>query len=223
LLGLNRGCPAIAVGLVTPIFLWLRRDRSEAKAYLLRFLPWAIAVGALVVFLLGGEMIGGAPTHHPERALLIVWMLAAFVVVDLWGQRKVPTWMAVPVLALMGLDYRAQLSDITFNRQSEELAGVHLHSLVARGHRVFIATADYGYFAVMASFARPFDTVYETRDPRTKSENKTLLNDRWNAPTRMKAENTQWLVTPSGPVFPIALRERSHAGQLVIYEFDPTR
>jgi hypothetical protein len=222
LTGLVGGCPAVVLATIVPILLWLRRDRKEARAYLKRFVPWAVAAGALVAFLLAGEQIGGVPTHHPERTLLIVWILCTFVVADLAGQRRVPVWLALPVAALLALDFRGQLSDTSFNRQQEELAGTHLHSLVAPGQRVFVATNDYGYFAVMASFARPFDTVFDTRDPRAKSD-KTLLGDRWNSPARLKAENAQWLVAPSGPVFPLALRERSHVGSLVIYELDPTR
>jgi hypothetical protein len=222
LMGLVGGCPAVTFALVVPIVLWRIRDRKEAKAHLRRFVPWAIAAGALIASLLVGEQIGGVPTHHPERTLLVVWILAVFVVVDLVANRKAPVWLGPPVLALLVLDFRTQLNDTSFSRQQEELAGTYLHSLVPFGQRVFVATNDYGYFAVMASFARPFDTVYDTRDPRAKTD-KTLLNDRWNAPARLKTENAQWLVAPSGPVFPLALRDRSHLGSLTIYDLDPTR
>jgi hypothetical protein len=216
------GSPAVLLAVLGPILLWLRRDRAEARQQLARYRPWAIAAAALVVFLLAGQFLGGAPTHHPERTLLVVWMLAAFVAVDLAWHGRAPRWLALPVLALLALDYRVELTDSGFHRDQEELAGSHLHALVPAGQRVFIATPDYGYFAVMAAWARPSDTAYETRDPRAKTD-KPLLADRWNAPARLKAENAQWLVAPSGAVFPLSLRERSHVGSLVIYELDATR
>ena len=223
LMGLVGGCPALALALAVLVASWLRKDRAAGRAYLARFAPWAAGAAALVVFLVAGELIGGAPTHHRERTLLLVWLLTTFVCVDLVAARPTPKWLAVPVLVLLALDYRQMLAEPGVRRTSEELTGAHLRALVPRGQRVYVATPDYGYFAVEAAFGRPWDVILDrTNDPRDAHAS-TLLDDRWNSPARLKAEYATWLVAPSSVVFPIALRELSRAGELAIYELDPKR
>jgi hypothetical protein len=73
------------------------------------------------------------------------------------------------VLALLALDYRSALADHGVDRRSEEMIGTQLRSLVPKGERVFIATSDYGYFAVVAAFGRPSDTVID-QTPRPRSQ-----------------------------------------------------
>jgi hypothetical protein len=217
LLGLVAGSPAVMLALTLLVLAALRSpDRAASIANLRRFRAWAYTAASLVVFLLAAQVAGGAPTHHPERALLLVWLLALFVVVDLAMFVRPRAWLAVPVVLLLGLDYRTTFGDSGIRREMEERAGQQLRALVPRGERVYAATGDYGYFAIMAAFGRPHDVVVDSQDPRVKST--TLLRDPWNAVVRMRAENASWLVAPSSVVFPLALQERMRDGPLVIYE-----
>jgi uncharacterized membrane protein YsdA (DUF1294 family) len=221
--GLVFGCPAALLAVAGLAIVWLRGDdRARAKQHMKRFLPWVLAAAALVGFLAVGQLVGGAPTHHPGRPLLLLWLLATLAAVDLSLVRRPPLWLAAPIALVLVLDYRWELSDHGVDRRPEETAGTQLRSLVPRGERVHVATNDYGYFAVMAAFGRPGDTIVDqTHDPRIRNE-ETLLGDRWNAPERLRAEGASWLVAPSTIVLPMALREHAR-GQLAIYELDASR
>jgi hypothetical protein len=215
--GLFDGSPAAMAALA--LIVWaLRRqpDRAASLEKLRRFRAWGSVAALIVAFLIAGGLAGGAPTHHPERAFLLVWLMATFMVVDLATFALHPAWIAVP-FGLLVLDYRGMLADRGVERGMEERAGQQLRALVPRGERVFAATHDYGYFAIMAAFGRPQDVAVDSQDPRIKSTS-TLLRDPWNAVVRMRAENASWLVAPSSVVFPLALQERMRDGPLVIYE-----
>jgi len=218
------GCPAALLAVMGLAISWFRgEDRPSAKQHMRRFLPWGLAAAALVGFLAVAQILGGAPTHHPGRPLLLLWLLATLAALDLSFVRRAPLWLAAPIALLLVLDYRSELSDHGVDRRSEETAGTQLRSLVPRGQRVFIATKDYGYFAVMAAFGRPGDTIIDqTHDPRSKNE-KTLLDDRWNAHERLRAQGASWLVAPATIVFPMILREHARDGHLAIYELYPSR
>ena len=222
--GVVGGCPAVVIALAGLAFVsFFQEGRAAATQRLRRFRPWAIGAAALLAFLTVGELVGGAPTHHPERALLCVWLLATLAVVDLARSFKAPRWLVILTVALLALDYRGTLSDHGVDRRSEETIGIQLRSLVPRGQRVIVATNDYGYFAVIAAFGRPSDAIIDdNHDPRTKHE-KSLIDDRWIAPERLKAQNAQWLVAPSTVVFPMALRERTRDSLLAIYELETAR
>ena len=223
LLALLGGSPAVMLALALLVLTLLRAsDRAASLENLARFRAWGISAALLVVFLLAGQVAGGAPTHHPERALLLVWLLATLAVVDLATAVRPRAWLAVPVVLLFLLDYRNTLEDRGVRREMEERAGQQLRALVPLGERVFTATNDYGYFAIMAAFGRPQDVVVDSQDPRVKSSS-TLLRDPWNAVVRMRAENAFWLVAPSSLVFPLALQERMRDGPLVIYELNQRR
>jgi hypothetical protein len=201
--------------------------RKPARRNLRRFAPWAASAAALVVFLVAGQLAGGAPTHHPERALLAIWLLATLAVVDLSSivstrLLRSRAWIGVAFALLLALDYRSTFSDGGVRRDNEERVGQQLRALVPRGERVFAATSDYGYFAVIAAFGRPHDVAVDSHDPRIKSST-AVLHDPWNAVVRLRAENASWLVAPSTVVFPLALQERMRDGPLVIYELNPRR
>jgi hypothetical protein len=217
--GLALGCPAVVAVLAGLVFVGFRRaNRAAIVERLARMTPWAFAAALLVAFLFAGQLLGGAPTHHAERALLVVWLLAVFAVVDLASIEIPPLWLVLAACALLAFDYRATLADHGVDRRSEEVIGTQLRSLVPKGERVHVATNDYGYFAILAAFGRPSDAVVDrTHDPRLKAES-SLLADHWNAADRMKSENTRWLVAPTGIVFPVALRHRTRDGQLAVYE-----
>jgi hypothetical protein len=223
LVGLIGGSPAVMLALVLLIATSLRQpDREGGRRNLARFGAWGAVAAALLVFLLAGQFAGGAPTHHPERALLVIWLLATFAVVDLAFSVRARAWLAVPVALLLVFDYRSTFADGGIVRANEERVGEQLRALVPRGERVFAATSDYGYFAVMAAFGRPTDVALDPHDPRSTS-NATLLRDPWNAVVRLRAESASWLVAPSSLVFPLALQERMRDGPLVIYELGPRR
>ena len=217
------GSPAVmlALALLTAVLLRLR-DREAARRTLARFAAWGASAALLLAFLLAGQIVGGTPTHHPERALLLVWLLATLAVVDLASFERPQAWLALPVAVLLLFDYENTFADRGIRRENEERVGLQLRALVAHGERVFAATNDYGYFAIMAAFGRPLDVAVDSQDPRWKS-NTTLLRDPWNAVVRLRAENASWLVAPSTVVFPLALQERMRNGPLIIYELNPRR
>jgi hypothetical protein len=222
------GCPAVLFALVGLIVVRFHREGRVAATQRLRpFFPWAAGAGALLAFLTVGEFVGGAPTHHPERAFLSVWLLATLAVVDLVKLERPPIWWVVGACALLALDYRSALSDRGIDRRLEEMTGTQLRSLVPRGERVYVAADDYGYFAVVAAFGRPSDAVIDqTHDPRAGHDiahDTSLLADRWSAPDRLRAENAQWLVAPAPLVFPIALRQRTRNARLAVYELQVAR
>jgi hypothetical protein len=223
LAGVVLGSPAIVAALAGLVFVALRgENRSAVVARLSRMRPWGVAALVLFAFLVVGQLVGGAPTHHPERALLVVWLLGVFAVCDLATIERPRLSLALAACALLALDYRVALADHGVDRRSEETIGTQLRSLVPRGERVHVATNDYGYFAIMAAFGRASDTIVDrTHDPRVKDE-PSLLADHWNAPERLASENARWLVAPTGLVFPMTLRRRTRDGHLAVYELAST-
>ncbi len=200
-----------------------RDDRPNVRAHLWRLFPWAVAALALVAFLVVGQLVGGAPTHHAERALLLVWLLGALAIADLSMFRRPPAWVAVLAVVALAIDVGASLADRGIDRRSEETIGTQLRSLVPKGERVVLATTDYGYFAVLAAFGRPSDALIDqTHDPRAKPET-SILADHWNASERLRDQNARWLVAPSQVAFPMSLRERTRDAHLAVYELEESR
>lgn len=74
------GAPEIALlGGLAALGLFTRRIRARWGHALL-------CAGALLAFLVVGNVRGGAPTHHPERALLPIWWIFAFAGVEVFGR-----------------------------------------------------------------------------------------------------------------------------------------
>lgn len=162
----------VAVTAAVGSALWLCRRHTRHSAFRR---PLLLAL-ALVLFLVVGQVRAAAPTHHEERALLSVWLLAALFVGDslvwLWQNLDVSgRWrLAALVVPLLGLalvlrDSLVKL-DPFVDRSNEVDIGLMTARVASTGD-VLIDTPDYGFFAVMAAVgaperARPVDD----RDPR---------------------------------------------------------
>jgi hypothetical protein len=118
----------------------------------------------------------GAPTHHPERAVLVVMLLAALIAGDLGAQllaaratrvvTLASTTLAVVVAALV---IRPRITaDEGFTPRADEVAiGRAARARVAPGDRVLVEVADYGHLAIVAALGRPEDAVLDRSiDPR---------------------------------------------------------
>jgi hypothetical protein len=130
----------------------------------------------LVLFLVASLLRGAAPTHHPERALLSVWLLAALFVGDslvaLWQHLDViARWrlaaFLVPVFGLACVSRDGLVRVDPFVARSQEVGIGRLARSVAATGPVLVDTPDYGFFAVMAAQGSPERTrPLDDRDPR---------------------------------------------------------
>jgi hypothetical protein len=218
------GCPSLLVPLVVVAFATFRVKPTA----LLRWVPALAGACALLAFLVVGAILGGAPTHHPERALLLLWILGSAAVVDLGqnlvssaqplGRRGALRIGEIAVVALLALDMHRQLDGAGVDRRSEVSVGESLRSLVLPGQRVLVATPDYGYFAVIAAFGRPLDAVIDqSHDPRA-APTASALGSLQTMIDRFTAEGASWLVAPASAPLPAAVMKReAGAGGLAVY------
>ena len=140
--------------------------RASLRAELRR---WSRLVSLLVVLLLTltvSSVKGGAPTHHPERALLVVHLFVAIVVAraavlalraDLLQPRAVVVAMLVFGGGLASLRATWLFKETVAHRRAELAIGQVVRDTVPAGERVFLEVVDYGYFAVLAASGRPWD------------------------------------------------------------------
>jgi hypothetical protein len=130
----------------------------------------AVQIAALAVALVKD----GAPTHHPERAVLFPALAMAVFVADvaLALAPKLPRALA-PIVGA-GLFVRAAVTplvahDAFAHRESEVEIGALVAAKTPPGARVLIQNVDYGYFAIEAASGRPeafeLDRNLDPRDP----------------------------------------------------------
>lgn len=137
----------------------------------------ALALAALLAFMMLGSARDGVPTHHAARVLLPLWFAvcvacgqvfaAAFAV----GSPQVRIHiLGASVLGLaVGYALRPHLTlNEGFAERSDELsAGAEVRRRAPPGAELAVATADYGYFAILAAFGSPTRTrVLDDHDPR---------------------------------------------------------
>jgi hypothetical protein len=132
-----------------------------------------LAAGALLTFLLAGEIGGGGPTHHSARALLPLWYLAAVIVGDAVGRRMLdPTrragvWLAAPLTLIGGSLWvvGTALPHDFVDRTHALDVGARARELGAS--RLLIDTPDFSHLAVAVAFARPSAAdPLDDHDPR---------------------------------------------------------
>ncbi len=171
--------PELSIGLLVALIAFPATLRSYRRP--------ALAALALLTFLSAGEIGGGGPTHHAERAVLPIWFLCALALGDVLGQsfELRPRWSntGVPSLSAFIWRYAAYAyplvvlafgwryfhlkeSSATFESRVYEVeAGKRARELGAPG--LLIDTNDYGYLAVIAAFGKPSAAVpFDDRDPR---------------------------------------------------------
>lgn len=222
------------VALVALAFVALIAARAPLGAG--RYLRFAIALGALVLFVAAGEWRNAAPTHHAERALLALWLGLAIVAGDglarAWRRGRGPArWRLagaaglLVVLAAVAWRPRWGRPAPFVDRRHEVGVGVAARRLVPAGERLVVDTPDYGFFAVMAAFGRAgAATPLDDRDPRHPRP-----PDAFGSPealaARLQAAGARWLVTTADRA-PTAVAigvERARDGALALYEITAAR
>ena len=118
----------------------------------------------------------GAPTHHPERAVLVAMLLAALIAGDLAAQllaaratRIVTLASATLAVIVAALVIRPRTTaDESFTPRADEVAiGRAARARIAAGDHVLVEVADYGHLAIVAALGRPEDAVLDRSiDPR---------------------------------------------------------
>lgn len=143
-----------------------RRLRALAPAW----------VGSLVLVLAlsVAEVRGGAPTHHPERAISSLWLLCA-VSCSTWrsSNRSRVALAFVGVAALLvGQTYwrgRTTLDGLA-DRSNAIRSGVEIARSLRADERCLLVARSYDHFATISAIARPWDVeviVPEGFDPRS--------------------------------------------------------
>jgi hypothetical protein len=177
--------------------LYWNRSPDHAKTWLRPALAGFAVVAALTL----AQTTGGAPTHHPERALLFLWAIGWIAVADLLAGHTAPkgpgwnlwrtlwSWAAVSFLLLRtyvlapdyGLDRNPELALGTWLRQHTE-------------GPILFAPKDYGYFAVMAAL-RDGDRLLlaSSVDPRDRGASSPFL-DGGRLLYRIRKDRVGWLV-----------------------------
>lgn len=152
----------------------LRPQTRQALRPYLR--PLAVALFQMAV--LSAAMIkDGAPTHHPERALLVVLLMCALLVGNLAAillpranraARVVSAAAGIGVLLLSLIIVRRWFRGEDFAvRQDEVATGSFAQTALEPGERILVDVVDYGYFAFVAALGRPEDAVLDRDlDPR---------------------------------------------------------
>ncbi|MFO0658667.1 MAG: hypothetical protein U0165_02355 [Polyangiaceae bacterium] len=168
---LIEGGAIVALALLTVL---LRAHRAR-RVWLL-----APAVGGAIVLLLAlsfAEARGGAPTHHPERAISSIWFVAAAVLAT-YRTDKLKRWAGVG-LTITGLcvlqgSARAKTTfDGLVDRREAVRLGEEVARVVAPSERVMLLAHSYDHFAMMSALARPWDVsvlVPKGVDPRVVDE-----------------------------------------------------
>jgi Dolichyl-phosphate-mannose-protein mannosyltransferase len=137
---------------------------------------WPAALTAAQIAALSLAMIkDGAPTHHPERAVLAALLLVALaggaLTVHAIGGGAGRRWRGMVIAAAVGvavgLGHTGATSEGFAQRGDEEAIGRAAAAATSPGEPVLIEAGDYGYLAVSAAMERPEDAVPDRSvDPR---------------------------------------------------------
>ncbi len=164
LLAVFRAEPELA-GALAFVGVIARRELRAALPHLAR--PLALLAFLLLALTLS-SIKGGAPTHHPERALLTLHLFLAVLTalaarLALAADRLRPSAVVAAMLVVGGgaATLRATLlfKESVAQREAELSIGREVAGAVPAGERVLLEVVDYGYFAVLAGSARPWDFV----------------------------------------------------------------
>lgn len=155
--------------LVLAIYLAVRvalSDRTALWATLRPFARPAAVLGFLFLTLTASSVKGGAPTHHAERALLVVHLTMALAGGALLAQalQKKAVGSRLALFAFIGLAAPAlyilrawYLYKESYAERRDEVAiGQEVQARVPETERVLVEVIDYGFYAIEAGSARPW-------------------------------------------------------------------
>ncbi|MFC1641086.1 ArnT family glycosyltransferase [Myxococcota bacterium] len=192
-----------AVTLVALILAIHRRNQAELRRY---GRPVCLAL-ALLAFLVAGDLRDGTATHHQERSLLSLWLLAAVASGDLlertWAviDHQTRRWSAAAATLLVGIATgwarpRVEKQQTFTDRSEEESIGERARvAMNEKTGRLLIDTQDYGYFAVQATFGRPENSVIaRTQDPRRPAK-ASPLSSREALESLLNEQQIRWFIT----------------------------
>jgi hypothetical protein len=176
----------------------------------------------------------GAPTHHPERAVLVAMLLAALIAGDLAAQllasratRVVTLASAALAVMLAALVIRPRITaDESFTPRADEVAiGRAARARMAAGDNVLLEVADYGHLAIVAALGRPEDAVLDRSiDPReaftdSSFNNAPALRGRLD---RLASTGALWIVARPSDVTRQVLRDPLQIqGKWALYQARP--
>ena len=162
---------ALGLCILFPIFAVMAPKNRSVDAP--RYARCALALSAMLAFLMLGSVRDGVPTHHAARVLLPLWFFGCVVAgrefarraTDPAGRRRVAIVVAaissVPLIEGLHLP-----SNEGFAQRMLELEAGRAARLETK-FGLAIDTIDYGYFAVQAGFGTPLGTsVLDEHDPR---------------------------------------------------------
>jgi hypothetical protein len=169
---LVRAEPELTLAVVCGL-LWVPTRAAVAA----RFRRPVSHVALILAFLMFGACVDGVATHHPERSLLAIWLLATLLAAETWSKlfalpaRRYLLPLAVFTLGAVAITVgrdRLVPPQAFVDRRSEIGMGLMAHRVVVRSPAlVAVDTADYGYHAVIAALALPGLAQPVTRhDPR---------------------------------------------------------
>jgi len=153
----------------------------------------------------------GAPTHHPERALLVHLLLCALLVGNLSAAllpkadrilRFVAFGAATGVLITSIVIVRRWFRGEDFTvRQDEVETGLFARATLPAGEKILVDVVDYGYFAFVAAFGRPEDAILDRNlDPR-QSQVGSSFQDLETLRRKIDETHARWIfVSLSSPI-----------------------
>jgi 4-amino-4-deoxy-L-arabinose transferase-like glycosyltransferase len=201
----------------------VREGRGGLAAALGRYARPAALCAAQIAALSLAMIKDGAPTHHPERAVLAALLLVAVCAGALAARALAPPplpaagrgrgWalrggVLAAVVALAALVVRPRSARETFAARGDEEAAGHAAAALSRpGEPVLVEVADYGFLAVAAALGRPEDTVpdrsVDPRDPKVPSS----FDDPATISQRAARSAARWVVARVAPPALTALGE----------------
>jgi len=170
----------------------LGRTQTTVRLWRRRWTRPLCGALSVMLFLSIGDWRASTATHHAGRTLLAAWyLLSVLIAAGFWAQLRVMTGLrrslllieALAAVLVAALVIRPRLGspDAPQNRTEEVQLGRVAAAQVPRSERLAIHTRDYGYFAVQAAFARPFDVeILDKHDPRR--------------PTALSVPTSRWLL-----------------------------
>jgi hypothetical protein len=158
----------------------------------------------LLAFLMMGDLVDGVATHHAERSLLAIWLLATLLAADAWAdvfaaaaRRHLLALAAFTLGAVAITSQRDRLvpRESFVARRAEVSIGVMAHRFVLRAPApVAVDTLDLGHQAVIAAL-----DVHGLAQPVTRHDPR--LQEPKADPSRLAALGAGWLIADkAGPL-----------------------